>query len=156
MQQSFNIHICKGDQIHLYHLLSNFTAISHYSVCFYCLNSMFTKSIYCHMYVHRYGSIYWCVSSPSEPESLKNTDILLQQVSTASTSSEGAGPPPSSSLGFWRAWSCAGLLRAVPAGDRVHMLFSCRLLLALPLKIFIPTLLWWFLSLARKRCGTDI
>lgn len=93
MQQSFNIHVCIGDQIHLYHLLSNFIAISHYSVCFYCLNSMFTKSIYCHMYVHRYGSIYWCVSSPSEPESLKNTDILLQQVSTASTSSEGAGPP---------------------------------------------------------------
>lgn len=110
---SFNIHICIGDQIHLYHLLSNFTAISHYSMCFYCLNSMFTKSIYCHMYVHRYGSIYWCVSSPSEPESLKNTDILPQQVSTARTSSERGGT--SRSPPFILAGILAGLILCRPS-----------------------------------------
>lgn len=103
---SFNIHICIGDQIHLYHLLSNFTVTCHYSVCFYCLNCMFTKSVYCHMYVHRYGSIYWCVSSPSEPESLKKTDILpTAGINCQYLLREGWDflIPPSSSLGFWRA-----------------------------------------------------
>lgn len=70
----------------------------------------------------------------------------------------GRDSPLPSSLGFWRAWSCAGLPHAVPAGDRVHMLFSCRHLLALPLKIFIPALLWRFLSLAtfRAECSASL
>lgn len=135
------MHTVCSDQIHLHHLPPISLLSPNNSVCFYCLNFMFTKFIYCHMYVHRCLLVCRYVSSPSEPESLKTTDILPQQGSTVSTSSERGRTSWSPLHPRWDFGRLDPVkvfcMQSQPV--RVHMLFSCRYLLALPLKIFIPT-----------------